>query len=158
MPGGTEVHFLASHAVEANMNPTFHFRFEKADVYYSQNDTPLSRSIMPDSYTEYGQAVAVMADGQRISYGNPFANDLAKLETAIDAALRGDTREFPCGIEAASAHTRVITWLQQNETVRNIAETKLVRTDAKVYVPGLGDALLACFRDPAKSLAEWTEE
>ena len=158
MPGGAKVHFMASHAVETNMNPTFHFRFEKADVYYSQNDTPLSRSVMPEDYTEYGQAVAVTADGERISYGNPFANDLHKLETAIDAALRGDTREFPCGIEAASVHTRVITWLQQNETVRNIAESRQVRTEAKVYVPGLGEAMLECYRHPEKSLAEWTVE
>lgn len=158
MPGGAKVHFMASHAVEENMNPTFRFRFEKADIYYSQNATPLSRSVMPEDYTEYGQAVAVTADGERIVYGNPFENDLNKLETAIDAAVRGDTREFPCGIEAASAHTRVITWLQQNETVRNFAETKIQRTDAKVYVPGLGEALLDCFRHPERTLAEWTVE
>ena len=127
-------------------------------MYYSQNDTPLSRSVMPEDYREYGQIAAVTADGERIVYGNPFANDLNKLETAIDAAVRGDTREFPCGIEAASAHTRVITWLQQNETVRNFAETKIRRTDAKVYVPGLGEALLDCFRHPERTLAEWTVE
>ncbi|MBQ8400349.1 MAG: Gfo/Idh/MocA family oxidoreductase [Clostridia bacterium] len=157
MPGGTKVHFLASHAVEANMNPTCHFRFEKADVYYSQNDTPLSRSIMQSDYTEYGEAVAVLADGQRISYGNPFSDDLQKLKTAIDAAIRGDTRELPCGITAASAHTRVIAWLQQNETVKNIAEDRLVKMEAKVYAPGLGEAMLECYRDPAKSLADWAE-
>ena len=158
MPGGTKVHYMASHAVEENMNPAFHFRFEQGDVYYAQNDTPQSRSIMPEDYTEYGQAVAVTAEGERIVYGNPFENDLNKLETAISAALRGDTREFPCGIAAASAHTRVITWLQQNETVRNFAENKVVRTDAKVYVPGLGEAMLECYRAPEKSLAEWTVE
>jgi len=158
MPGGAKVHFLASHAVEENMNPTFHFRFEKADICYSQNDTPLSRSVMPEDYREYGQIAAVTADGERIVYGNPFANDLNKLEAAIDAAVRGETGEFPCGIAAASAHTRVITWLQQNETVRNIGETKIRRTEAKVYVPGLDKAMLECFRDPDASLAEWTVE
>ena len=158
MPGSAEVHFLASHAVDTVMNPVFHFRFEKADVYYAQNDSPLARSILPEVYTQFGQITAVLPDGTHVCYGNPFANDLAKLERAIDAACRGDLREYPCGIEAASAHTGVITWLQQNETVWNIAEAKLVRTPEKVFVPGLGETMLECFRHPELSLSDWREE
>ncbi|MBR4960280.1 MAG: Gfo/Idh/MocA family oxidoreductase [Clostridia bacterium] len=156
--GGTKACYIVSHAVDKVMNPSYHYRFEKADVYYSQTKNDLSMAIMPEDYTEYGEIVAVTADGERISYGNPFAEEYGKLEAAISAALRGDTREFPCGIEAASVHTRIINRLQKTETVKNIAENKVVRTEERVYVPGLWEALMECYRDPGRSLAEWTED
>ena len=156
-PGGAKACFIASHAVDKLMNPTFHFRFEKADVYYSQSKNELSLSVMPETYTEYGKVIAVTADGERIDYGNPFADEYEKLEAAIAAAVNGDTREYPCGMEAASAHTRVINRLQQNETVRNIREDRLVHTEERVYADGMWTALLECFRDPGKSVADWAE-
>ena len=60
-------------------------------------------------------------------------------------------------MEAASAHTRVINRLQQNETVRNIREDRLVHTEERVYADGMWAALLECFRDPGKSAADWAE-
>lgn len=154
MPDGATLHYLTSHAVDTNLNPTYHFHFEKADVYYSQNETPLSRSIMPVDYTEFGQAIAVLQDGTRIVYGDPFANDLQKLETAIDATLRGDIREIPCGIRAASVHTKVINYLQNHETVRSFPADRLVKTDKAVYVQGLTDDMVRCWCDPTETLCK----
>ncbi|MBR5445098.1 MAG: Gfo/Idh/MocA family oxidoreductase [Clostridia bacterium] len=156
-PGGTKASYMASHAVDKILNPTFHFRFEKADVYYSQAKNELSEAVMPEDYTEYGQIIAMTADGERISYGNPLAEEYGKLESAISAAVRGDTREFPCGIEAASVHTGIINLLQKNEVVKNFAEEKVIRTEERVYVPDLWDAMIRCYRDPDKSLAALAE-
>ncbi|MBQ8642913.1 MAG: Gfo/Idh/MocA family oxidoreductase [Clostridia bacterium] len=151
-PGGTKACYIASHAVDKTLNPTYHFRFEKGDVYYSQTKNELSLSVMPEDYTEYGQVIAATADGERISYGNPFSDEYEKLETAIAAAVSGDNREYPCGIEAASVHTGVINRLQQQETVRNFAACRLVRTEERVYADGLWADLLECYRDPGKSI------
>ncbi len=149
MPDGAALHYLTSHAVDMSLNPIYHFHFEKADVYYAQSDTPLARSLMPADYTEYGKAVAVFRDGTRYTYGDPFANDLQKLETAITAALAGDTNEYPCGIRAASVHTKVINYLQKQETVRAFPADRVVRSDKAVYVSGLVDDMVRCWHDPA---------
>ncbi|MBE6614020.1 MAG: Gfo/Idh/MocA family oxidoreductase [Ruminococcaceae bacterium] len=156
-PGGTKACYIASHAVDKTLNPTYHFRFEKADVYYSQTRNDLSVMVMPEDYTEYGEVIAVTADGKRISYGNPFTDEYAKLEAAISAAVRGDTVEYPCGIGAASVHTRVINRLQKHETVRNIAADRQVRTEERVYAEGLWADLIGCYKNPEESLGDWAE-
>lgn len=152
MPDGAELHYLTSHAVDVSLNPTYHFRFEKANVYYAQSDTPLARSLLPADYTEYGKAVAVLSDGTRILYGDPFANDLQKLETAIAAAISDVVSEYPCGIRAASVHTRVINYLQKHETVRAFPAERLVKTDKAVYVSGLVEDMVRCWQDPTDVL------
>lgn len=154
MPDGAKLHYITSHATDVNLNPTYHFHFENGDIYYAQSDTPLAHALLPEAYTSYGHAVGVLANGQTISYGDPFQNDLQKLETAIDAALREDATEFPCGIHAASVHTRVINYLQHHETICDFPADKLVRSDKAVYVAGLADALAKCWCDPTCSISE----
>ncbi len=153
MPGGAKLCYLASHATAGTVNPLFHLRFTDGEVYYSQNKTDQSAPFAPDWYADedYNRIIARTPAGEKIDYGCPFEDELRKLKGAIDLAL-GETEALPCGMEAASAHTRVINYLQKNVPIRPFPEELLCRTEAKIWVSGLTEQLGACFMDPGTPL------
>ncbi len=149
MPGGAKLCYIASHATAGIINPLFHLRFTDGEIYYSQNKTEQSAPLAPAWYKDedYNHIIALTSAGERIDYGCPFADELRKLKGAISLAL-GETEALPCGITAASAHTRVINYLQKNVPIRAFREELLQRTDAKIWVDGLTEKLCACFAAP----------
>ncbi len=153
MPGGVKLCYLASHATDGTVNPLFHLRFTEGEVYYSQNKTEQSALFAPAWYedSDYGHIVAVTPAGEKTDYGNPFEDDLRKLKGAIALTLR-ETEALPCGVEAASAHTRVINYLQKNVPIRPFRKELLCRTEAKIWVSGLTEKMGECFMDPGMPL------
>jgi len=89
---GAELLFYVAHAVAQERGPEFVYEFERATVTYSQLDGATLR--------------ATLTDGTQIDYGQPDDGRQRKLWAVIDAIRNGTP--VPCGIEAASAHTRCV--------------------------------------------------
>ncbi len=153
LPGGVHATYLASHATSAAVNPLFHLRFTDGEVYYSQNKTDLSAAFAPDWYGDgdYNHIVAMTKSGEKRDYGSPFADELRKLKGAI-ALASGETDTLPCGIETASAHTKVINWLQHNCPIRSFRDACICRTEEKLWVDGLTERMTACWENPGLGL------
>lgn len=152
MPGGAAATFLAAHPVDQTLNPVFLYRFEHAAVCYAADDTPLTRSLLPEAYQEYGRITALFDNGEKRVYGNPFENSCRKFHLAVDAAARGLSGSGACGIEAAAVHTRVINEIQRSCPVRPVKPALLRCQDNLVSVDGLFDAMVETFRHPENSL------
>lgn len=134
---GTEILFLASHAVEpeAEREPEFEYVFENGVVSYRILDAKRSATIN-----------AVMKDGTEIVYGNPFENDAAKFWTILDAIQNGS--ELPCGLEAASVHTKCINSIQESVPDAVAFPNDLICRDESrkiTWVKGLADVLNRCY-------------
>ena len=99
--GGTGL-LVVSHATLENAEPAFEYRFTAGTVCYS---------------AETGEIVGCLADGTRISYGDPFANVTGKVDAAM-AACRLPVYAPPCGIAAAAPQVRCVEQIQTHP-IRN---------------------------------------
>ncbi len=153
MADGARLTYLASHATDGLVNPLFHLRFAEGEVCYSQNKTDLSAALAPEWYEDgdYNHLMALTKSGEKIDYGNPFADELRKLKGAIALAL-GETDGIACGIEAASAHTKVINILQKQFEIQPFREELVCTNGEKAWVTGLTEQMCACYREPAKKV------
>ena len=154
--GGMQAHCLVSHAVAQQLNPVFMYRFEGATVFYAQSCDEHSAALTPEWYDRYDHILARTDDGRVYDYGSPFADPGRKLNQAVEAALQGETGPGPCGIEAASAHVRVINWLQKNAVIRTFAPEQCRKVHKLTYVDGLFERMLEAYRDPSRPL--WEDE
>lgn len=122
---GVPLYFLASHATDRTANPVFHYRFEKAEVFY---DADAGSHIL-----------ARFSDGSTRDYGNPFADDCKKLKDCI-AAVRQGTRPV-CTASTALPHTRLIGQIHEFGCVTAFPTEVTAREPGHVYVPGLFECM-----------------
>jgi len=131
---GTELVFLATHAVQEQRGPLFEYRFDRAAVRYG--DDP--RGI-----------VASFDDGSERVYGDPERGAFEqKLWGAVDAVRQG--RPTPCGLEAAFGQTLCIHGIQTSSPNIHDFDQSLIQTvgdQPLVCVKGLGDLLAACYQE-----------
>ncbi len=154
---GFNADIIATHAVKDTLDPTFEIRFKNATVIYSQRRTEVSERLVGEKYSDFGKIVAYRDSGEKKVYGNPFENELKKLDIAINAVTMGDITDGPCGVSAASAHTKVINRLQNNFKITP-AKPSLIKEDGDtVYIDRLfekmceiyssGEGSLDCFKN-----------
>ncbi len=144
---GARATIIAAHCIDCSLEPTFHMSFEKADVYFSARRDPVSRDIMPERYNDFGQIVAIFKNGKEMIFGDPFAESFRKLDLAVQALIDESYEEGPCGIKAASAHTKVINYIQKNFEITDIPENELVCRGELVYQKGLFDKCINAYKD-----------
>lgn len=154
---GQKATFIAAHPVNRAVEPIFEYIFEKGKVYYSVNPVDSSLELLPENYTEFGNIVAFMDDGEKIVYGNPMANNCKKMYMAADAVLKNDMSEGPCGITATAEHTKLINHIQKNCEIKNISTKFLKEEDNLLYADGLFEQAVSCYKDTGKSLNYFTE-
>ena len=130
---GTPLRFLASHACEKNCNPAFEYRFEKATVYYSEDEGSIIR--------------ATFNDGSERVYGDPFRDRMEKLFLCADAVRNGTTPV--CTAKTAIPHTRLIGRLHREILIRDVDPARIrvnPETDG-VWVEGLLEELYRAYEE-----------
>jgi predicted dehydrogenase len=134
---GAELEFYTSHATEGSQGPLFRYEFEKALVKYDAAD---------------GRIQGVLSDGTIVDYGCPEEDPDNKLWSAIQSA-RGAILSI-CGIEAARPHVRCVALAQQAAEIISFPPHRIREkregSQKFLYVPGLQEALAACFFENAK--------
>jgi predicted dehydrogenase len=127
---GAEILFFTSHAVDQGNQPTFRYEFERGTVAYG---------------AQPGGVRATLADGTVVDYGSPDADATTRKLMDTLAAVRDNTGETPCSLEAAAMQTRVIDALQQmpvHAFPGAACRTRATRPGVtQTCVPGLYDAL-----------------
>ncbi|MBQ2889867.1 MAG: Gfo/Idh/MocA family oxidoreductase [Clostridia bacterium] len=154
---GQKATFIAAHPVNRAVEPVFEYKFENGTVYYSVNPVDASIGILPENYTEFGNIVAFMNDGERKVYGNPMANNCKKMYMAAEAVLNNDMSEGPCGILATAEHTKLINYIQKNCEIKNISSEFLKEEDNLLYADGLFEKAICCYKDTEKNLNSFSE-
>ena len=129
--GDASLYFVASHAVDKMRNPEFIYRFEEADLTYSQD--------------EGSQVTAIRHDGTVKVYGDPFASSFRKLWECVEAVRQG-TKPV-CTAKTALPHVRVIESLYRNFPVRDFpAETvRFEEAKNRIVVDGLFDKIYRAY-------------
>ena len=149
---GVSYLFLASHAVEENVNPVFEFRYEKASVRYVEDEDAQIRVFMDDgSELNYGGM------GDRNAMGSIHFPKLWHMA----AAIRGE--EPPaCPPEAVWGQTLAVCAAQISCPVRDFPEEAVTEQDMngapQKVVPGLSDLLMKCYNEnrlPDESEPVW---
>jgi len=149
---GVSYLFLASHAVEENVNPVYEFRYEKAVVRYEEDAD--------------AQIHAVFEDGRERNYGsmgdrfNMATIHFPKLWHMADA-IRGQG-VIACPPEAVRGQTMTICAAQRSCPVRDfpadiVSEQEMNGSPQKI-VPGLSKLLQRCYEEnrlPGEADPEW---
>ena len=127
---GVPMLFVASHAAEAAKNPSFIYRFEKAEVRFSEED---------------GVIRAIFSDGREICYGNPFENNFRKIWDCVEA-LKAGTRPI-CTVETAMEHTALIGMLHEKLEYRDFDKSRVTLNEKEdgLCVKGLYEELLRAY-------------
>lgn len=143
---GAEALFIASHAIEKNVNPRFEYTFENGTVYYAQDSSP--------------NIVAKLNSGEEIVYGNPFERDCTKIELAVqNASVDADERFIPCSAKTAGSHTKCISAIKDCDIVSftddmiNVIDAE---RDPLRCANGLAEVLEKCYAD-CKLISETAE-
>ncbi len=128
---GTPIYFIASHATGINKNPEFVYTFEKATVFFSEDDGSMIYAVFSDRHKKF--------------YGNPFANDFKKLWDTVDATEKGISPV--CTVATAMAHTALIEKLHRTATYRPFDQSLILPNEAKdgLCVKGLFDLLYRAY-------------
>ena len=130
---GVDLLFLASHAVDKNINPIFEFIFEKGKVTYD--------------YSKDSILFGHTADGKVKAYGNPFLNEMKKIFTCIKA-IKGD-EVIPCPVDAAVPQLLVINSVSENVEISKFADEFIIEgeidNEKLIYVKDLCDNLTTCY-------------
>jgi predicted dehydrogenase len=130
--GGSEVLFLASHAVAEHeqVEPRFTLEFEQAAITFAGQAAPI---------------VVQFHDGRVTQYASPYSSpQVTKLWACIDA-VHGD-KELHCGLEAARPHTACVQALEVSGiVVQDFPQQRMRTSDTKDgplrWVDGLAAAL-----------------
>lgn len=157
MPSGAKAYFIGAHPVNSGVEPVFTYQFENGTVYYAAAETESSRSLMPSEYTEYGKILAVMNDGTKYVYGDPFAEQNRKFHLAVADAAAGKRSKGVCSLKAAAVHTRLINGIQKNCPIYDTKPELLRHKDGLTYVEGLFEALVELYHNPQQSILKFGE-
>ena len=133
--GGAEILFYTAHCVPTLLNPVMELEFEKGRISFDYSD--------PAGFK------AIMNDGTEHTYGRPDSTYWNKLWMTIDA-VRNNTAVL-CGISAATPHTAVVDYIQNNVAVASLselAEEKTWEDGAPLkFVPGFAEALTEAYNN-----------
>ena len=132
---GAELLFYTTHATSTERGPIFQYEFENATVVY-------------DGDAAEGNIVASFTDGAEQAYGDPGADNMAKLWRAVDCVRTGDSP--PCTIAAATPHTLCMDGAQEShrpvaEFPAEAVEVAAFGEDTLTFVPGLAEHLTQCY-------------
>ena len=129
------LYFIASHAAEKNKNPEFVYKFENAEVSFSQS--------------EGSQITAVFKDGTVKCYGDPFKDGFKKATDCMDA-IKKETLPI-CRVHTAIPHTKFIEELYHSTKIVDFPKELTAvneKTDG-IYVKGLFDAMYKAYEAEA---------
>ncbi len=129
LPEGAKGFFVASHASEHASEPVFLYRFEKGSVVFDENSPHI---------------IGTCSDGTVKDYGDPFAEPANKICACLDMIKNGEKTPL-CGISAASKQALFVAKLHESCAVKPISPALVCRTEEKLYVPTLGEALRSCY-------------
>ena len=130
---GADIAYMVTHATpaEKRQDPMFEYRFEKGVARFEAKGAG-------------GNIVFTFNDGAVKDYGMSYNGNQNKPWTVLDA-LRGKG-VIPCPAEAALKHADAIAMMRgiqpEAYVFRNIC-----RNDERVWVPGLYDRMVRCFRE-----------
>ncbi|HZJ57528.1 MAG TPA: Gfo/Idh/MocA family oxidoreductase [Clostridia bacterium] len=149
---GTDILFLATHAVHIHPMPQFCYEFENAKVVFCDPDIPESENNI----------LAIFHDGRTKAYGDPNKSDrVRKMWMAVDAIR--EKAEIVCGIEAASSHTVCINAAHESagEIVNFPPDLTRRDEDRRInWVEGLKETFRQCFAEnrlPSESGIPWAK-
>lgn len=127
--GDIPVYFGASHAIETGSIVRVQHTFENAVVTI-----------------ENGILTATFKDGSVKEYGNPSADQYAhKILHCLDAIKNGTAPV--CTVKTALPHIKLIHDIYRNIPISDFADSEKICTEEKIYVPGLGEKLLAAYEN-----------
>jgi len=155
---GAKACFIGAHPVHSAIEPVFEYQFENGTVYYACRENDEVRKLMPETYAEYGQIVAIMHSGEKIVYGDPMENCCRKFYVAIQAISEKRKDNGSCGLEAAAIHTRLINEIQKQCVIRSINPACLREDNDLLYAEGLFEKAVSCYSDISKSLAGFADK
>ena len=139
---GADVFIAVSHAVgsEEKQEPLFEYRFENAVIRFGAPG-------------EKGGALrAYFADGGVKDYGEADPPYMENLWNMVDA-MRGES-SVHCSGETALLHTRAVEAMRAVQPeARPFPEAWIRRETDRVWVPGLANALWACYE--SRALPNW---
>jgi predicted dehydrogenase len=141
-----EILFYTTHACRNNINPIFHYEFEKAVVTYAGDED--------DNIT------ATFRDGRTKNYGNPNHNRMEPFWQCVDAVQTG--AEPACTVETAMIHTRCANGIQESVAhITSFPDTITHTIDTLHWVEALEDLLTLCYDNhllPAETgQADWAQ-
>lgn len=131
---GTEIFFVASHAVSSSIGPEFIYEFENAEVRFGKSTDNM--------------IAAFYKNGASISYGDPVLKDERKLWDMITALRNGGPAV--CPPESALPHTICINAAHAScpdAALLKGSETTLYDGSAGICVEGLFEELLKCYEE-----------
>lgn len=131
---GTEILFYTSHSVPQNQNPLFEYRFEQA-IVRCDVDTG-------------GEIIATFKDGSEKQYGNPNADDYAKVKQCIAAIREGGP--IACGLNTARSLTLCVNGTQESQPDITVFPEDMRHRDGEgdyqlTWIEGLQEAFQACY-------------
>ena len=129
---GAKSLYIASHATGITRNPIFEYKFSDGELIFEEETG--------------GNIIGKTKSGETKVYGNPFADNLEKLDIAVDNILTGKVF-VPCGIEAASAQVRCIADCAKLPIQNFPADRIKVAENELTYVEGLHDELCALYEN-----------
>ena len=154
---GAKCSFIGIHPVNKAVEPIFEYRFEKGTVYYSALHSEEAFPLMPAEYTEYENIVGILENGEKIIYGNPNNDECRKLYKAVDDILQASKENGPCSIEMAAVHTKLINYIQKEYNVLNVRNELIKEENNLIYVDGLFEKGIECYKDINQSLLLFAE-
>lgn len=130
MGEGAVAHFVASHAADERQDPQFVYEFERGSVRYAD-----------------GQIVAELVGGERISYGDPFENEMGKISDCARCVKSGTVPV--CTVQTAAAHTSLMKGLHTGLSVGTFPAETVQENEEKRWVDGLCAAMRDCYERTA---------
>nr|MDD6335897.1 Gfo/Idh/MocA family oxidoreductase [bacterium] len=131
LAGGVEALYVASHAVNMNIDPSFRYEFEKGTAIYGPGEGMT------------GNLRALLDDGTVIDYGPPEDEYHRKLVMAVEAVRGG---EVVCGIESALAEVLVANAVQEACPVTPFDAGDILVDGELTHVRGLEDELIDAYQ------------
>ena len=110
---GDTLYFAASHATEKVREPEFIYRFENAEVRFSE--------------AEGSQITAYFKNGEVKTYGNPFADTFRKLWDCV-AAIRSEETPI-CTVKTATPHTKLINMIYRTLPIQAFPADQILEND-----------------------------
>ena len=131
LPEGAQGFFVASHATERALEPTFLYEFTKGSVSFSETDP---------------RVVGRLSDGTEIDYGDPFASPADKIVHCVELIKSGEKTPL-CGIRAASAQAEFIAALHESCAIADVSPTLVTNQNERLFVEGFGEALVSAYEN-----------
>ena len=128
---GIPLYFIASHATEEKRNPEFIYKFENANVEFSQDESKDIKATFRDGTVKY--------------YGDPFKNTFTKLWDCVDAIREGISPI--CTAKTALPHVKLIERMYHEVPIHDFPN-ELIRFDdekQRFFVEGLYEKIYMAY-------------